>query len=142
MSEVAIFANLRSALKHQLDAGGYAAFASQLCIDIVPEGLAACPRRDETSGTQGRDEEPLMNPMLRIKIPSAEDTLQDIWSYRAIPSLREYLLISRKKRQVEQYARVDDTTWILRFWEAGSIELPSLDVTLSLDEIYRGVFDP
>ena len=60
--------------------------------------------------------------------------------YRQIRSLRGYLLVGQKAPHVELFARLGKQ-WVLR--EASglgaTIELPSLNITLALSEIYANV---
>lgn len=86
------------------------------------------------------------NPTLICEVlsPSSEhyDRSQKFVLYRAIPTFREYLLISQSERKVEQYTRNDDGTWTIRtLGEGASIALPSIGVRLSLDELYEHAFD-
>lgn len=63
--------------------------------------------------------------------------------YRSIDSVQGYVLVSTTARRVEVYARSVDV-WELRVYgEGDAIHLPSLDVRLAVDTIYRGVeLDP
>lgn len=57
--------------------------------------------------------------------------------YRRLVSLREYLLVSQRARRLEVYRRRDDR-WLLDEAGAGeTLRLDSIDVALSVDEIYR-----
>ena len=57
--------------------------------------------------------------------------------YQQIESLREYLLIAQDRRRVEVFERVPDGTWAHRTYGPGdAIELPSLGISLSTDELY------
>jgi len=61
--------------------------------------------------------------------------------YRQLDSLQEYLLVAQDRPHVEHYVRQDDGSW--RFTETdgldAEIDLPSLDVTLPISEIYLDV---
>jgi Uma2 family endonuclease len=62
-------------------------------------------------------------------------------NYRQITSLLEYLLVSQNEARVELFARQMDGSWVLR--EAAGLEakleLPSLQITLDLSEVFAGV---
>jgi Uma2 family endonuclease len=61
--------------------------------------------------------------------------------YRQIPSLREYLLVSQHRVQVELYSRGDDGRWTLSDYSAptDSVPLASVGCTLALAEVFDKV---
>lgn len=62
--------------------------------------------------------------------------------YRAIASLRHYLMVSTEGRRVEHYARAEGDAWILRAYGPGEhVSLATPDITLSVDALYRLVDD-
>ena len=73
----------------------------------------------------------LLNPVLIVEVlsPSTEafDRGRKFELYRAIPSLRAYLLIAQDRVQVDLYLRQDDNRWLLT-------SASSLDDTLDLSE--------
>ncbi len=89
----------------------------------------------------------LTNPTLLVEIlsPSTEsyDRGQKARLYRAIPSLRELLLISQESYDVELYRRQEGGSWAL--YEAsgldGTIELASIGYTLKLRDLYATVIE-
>jgi Uma2 family endonuclease len=91
----------------------------------------------------------LLNPTLLVEIlsPSTEnyDRGNKAKFYRAMPSLKELLLISQDRFDVDLYRRQDDGTWVL-FNAVGldaSVELTSIGCTLHLGELYENVrLDP
>ncbi len=56
-------------------------------------------------------------------------------------SLKDYMLISQEKYHLEHFARREDDTWL--FWETksrdGTIQLPSIECTLLMEDIYEKV---
>lgn len=62
--------------------------------------------------------------------------------YRAIPSLRDYVLVAQDEVRVEHFAAEADGTW--RFSEtrdpAAVIDLPAVGCSLPVGEIYEGLF--
>ena len=84
----------------------------------------------------------LLNPTVLIEVlsPSTEsyDRGAKAGQYRRLPSLREYVLITQDRAQVEVFIRQDNGDWLLR--EAGdldsSVVLSSVSVSLPLREIY------
>jgi Uma2 family endonuclease len=87
----------------------------------------------------------LLNPVVLFEILSDStegyDRGDKFRSYRKISSLREYILVSQYRRQVEKYTRHGDGFWMLTD-AAGpdsAITLESIDCTLTLAEIYDKV---
>jgi len=87
----------------------------------------------------------LVNPTLLVEVlsPSTEeyDRGTKVKLYRAIPSLRECLLISQDAPEVELYRREMDDVWkiIVAKGPNASVELKSIDYTLRLWDLYRGI---
>lgn len=87
----------------------------------------------------------LMNPTLLIEVlsPSTQnyDRGTKFVHYRALESLREYLLVSQDQPLVEHYIKQEDGNWLLS--EAAdlsvSVALPSIDCQLAMAEIYDRV---
>lgn len=87
----------------------------------------------------------LQNPVVLVEVLSPSTTDYDHgrkWlSYRGITSLQHYLLVAQDKARVEQYTRHGEHFWhyteTLGLDEVVQIE--SLDVSLTLAEIYEGV---
>ena len=59
--------------------------------------------------------------------------------YTKIPSLQRYAIISQKTRQVVVYKRIGDTWSFTVLLENGEIDIPCLNTTLSLEQIYKGL---
>ena len=61
--------------------------------------------------------------------------------YRQIPSLKEYPLVSQNEPRIEKFTHQSDGHWLLT--EAAgvekSLELPSLQITISLAEVFANV---
>ena len=86
----------------------------------------------------------LVNPVLIVEVlsPTTEerDRHEKRLAYQAIPSLREYLIISQDIPHVTHYVRDHDT------WRRAdhsimdeTLECPALGAVLSLAELYQGV---
>ncbi len=90
----------------------------------------------------------LLNPRVLVEIlsPSTEsyDRTTKFDHYRTIPCLREYILVAQDERKVQHYRRQDDS----QRWEfveikgTGVLDVTSIGVEVSLDEIYAGVVEP
>src|SRR5262249_45001547 len=87
----------------------------------------------------------LLNPQLIIEVSSESTESYDrgkkFAHYRAIDSLREYVLVSQTEYRVERFFRRDDGNW--NYSESvepnGSIELASVASRLSLARVYYKV---
>ena len=88
------------------------------------------------------------NPKLIIEVmsPTSEgvDRGEKFTDYREIPSFEEYVLVSQREPAVESYRRQDDGTWVVSFINGldAEVRLQSIDLTLSLREIFAGVTFP
>jgi len=110
-------------------------------LGTYPDVSVACePMFEDTR------EDTLLNPSVIVEVlsPSTEawDRGAKFKAYRGLASLREYLLVSQDERLVEQYVRQSEfDRWLLTTCsESGeSIQLPTLDVTLALDDIYARI---
>lgn len=123
-------------------------FNSDMRVLVQPSGLYTYPDLSvacEEPRFADENADTLTNPTLLVEIlsPSTEryDRGQKAKLYRALPSLRELLLISQDSYDVELYRRQADGSWAL--FEAsgldGSVELASIGYTLRLRELYATV---
>ncbi|MBN8637225.1 MAG: Uma2 family endonuclease, partial [Anaerolineae bacterium] len=108
---------------------------------VYPDAVLVCPQpqfEDQAFDT-------LTNPTVIIEVlsPSTEtyDRTEKLKNYRAIPSLQQYLLIAQDSAHVEQYLRQDAATWLISEVNGldAVIDLPSLQCTLSMRDIYAKV---
>jgi len=92
----------------------------------------------------GRDDT-VTNPQVLVEVLSEStknyDRGEKFEFYRAIPSLREYILIDQDKVHVERFAKSPKGAWVLAEWNelSATLVLESLDCRIPLAEIYRGV---
>lgn len=118
----------------------------KLKVPIIPtyrysDGSVLCGKPIyEEIGT----EKLLTNPTLIVEVlsPSTEkfDREGKFKEYKSIPSFREYLLISQDKRFVTLYTKYNEKFWFQSEYVAGeTLKLESLDIELSVDEIYEGI---
>ena len=87
----------------------------------------------------------LLNPTVIIEVlsPSTEGYFrgEKFHHYRAIPSLREYLLIAQDAFRIEHFARQGEHHWLLTVADGleASVYLASIDCTLRLADVYKKV---
>ena len=106
-----------------------------------PDVLALCGEPILEDGHK----DTLLNPQIIIEVlsKSTESYVRGkkFAHYRAIASLREYVLVSQAECRVEKYLRQDDNNWL--YSESvnpeSSIELTSVACRLSLARVYHKV---
>lgn len=111
-----------------------------------PDASAACGEL-QYKNVGGLDA--LINPVLVVEVTSPSTIDRDegdkLAAYQAIPTLREYLLVSQDAPRVTHYTRRDDAG----VWERrdvtdmdASLELESAGCALKMRDIYEGVAFP
>jgi Uma2 family endonuclease len=109
---------------------------------FIPDVAVFC---GEAQRRKVRGADVLRNPVVLVEVLSPSTADYDHgrkWlSYRGISSLQHYLLVAQDQPRVEWYTRHGEHFW--HYAEAigigGEIRLGSLNVALSLAEIYEGV---
>ncbi|HKH46256.1 MAG TPA: Uma2 family endonuclease [Thermoanaerobaculia bacterium] len=145
-----IIGNALAELKQQLRGGPCTAHASDLRVQ-APNGLRTYSDVVVVCGEPAFADEhrdTVTSPKLIIEVlsPTTEsyDRGRKFESYRTIPFLEEYVLISQERPRVERFLRQPDSSWL--FIEVAglpeAIALPSLGCRLSLEAIYEGVEFP
>lgn len=87
------------------------------------------------------DAHAVINPTVIVEVLSDSTADSDrgdkFAAYRRLRSLREYVLVSQHERRIDVYRR-QETGWHLEDFGRGEwIELTSIGVALSVDEVYR-----
>lgn len=120
-------------------------FGSDMRIRTSPSGIytyadavVGCGRLEVVNNT-------LTNPALIVEVLSDSTEAYDrgrkfAW-YRQITSLQDYILVDQKKALAEHFRKEPNGDWRMR--DYGSLDtamrIESLDIAISLAEIYRGV---
>ena len=105
-----------------------------------PDVSVSCDMADRRRGNKR-----IRSPRIVIEVlsPSTEalDRGKKLKAYQACPTIQEIVLLSQFARRVEIYQRGDDgNTWSYTAYdEDATVELKSINVQLSMDEIYRGI---
>jgi Uma2 family endonuclease len=87
----------------------------------------------------------LTNPTLIIEVLSDSTEAWDhggkFAAYRALPSLRAFLLLSQRAMQAELFVRADEDAWTLRVFDGPDAVVPLADAeaSLRLQEVYDKV---
>ncbi len=138
------FAFFRSLLRGRCET-----FASDMQIKVpsappyrYADGSVVCGKV-EVERFNGNDL--LINPLLIYEVlsPSTEayDRGDKFTYYKSIPSLREYLLVAQHRPHITHYAKQADGVWSYAEINDldGSLQLRSVDVTLTLSDVYQDV---
>lgn len=142
-----IVVNLLAELRNGLRGRPCKAHSSDMRVHVPVTGLytypdvsVACPARflDERQDT-------LVNPSVIFEVLSTSTEAYDrgakFASYRSIPSLQDYVLLSQERALIEHFHRQEDGSWVLREARAGgSLALPSIGCILAVNEVYLDVF--
>lgn len=98
----------------------------------------------EPAFLEGR-KDTLTNPVLLVEVLSPSTILTDInqklEEYTQIESLQAYLLVAQDQAKVERYQRHESDQWLYQLVTGldGEVSIPTLELTLSLAQIYRRV---
>jgi Uma2 family endonuclease len=101
-----------------------------------PDVTVTCDPRDTP------DARTVRYPLLIVEVISdssaAADRGEKLEEYTSLPSLREYVLVDSRRRWMQVFRR-DGSTWVMEGPVAsGSVDLRSLDVAITINDIYRG----
>jgi Uma2 family endonuclease len=103
-------------------------------ISAIPDVVVTCRPIDPTMPV-------IPEPVIIVELmsPSSEaDHAGRKWfSYRRIPSLKHYLVLSQDERAVQLHSRAGDL-WRECFVSAGAIELGAPPVRLEVEALYAG----
>lgn len=89
----------------------------------------------------------VVNPRLIAEVTSPNTEKRDrgvkLEDYRLLPSLREYLIVSHVRREVEIWSRDEDAgEWSRRVLTAGQVSELEVGVALAVDDLYRDPLPP
>ncbi|MDQ2829105.1 MAG: Uma2 family endonuclease [Chloroflexota bacterium] len=104
-----------------------------------PDVAVSCDPRDLEAG----DEKRIHHPRVLVEVLSDGtedvDRIDKLAEYRALPSVRDYLLVNYAARLIEHYHRAGEL-WTYRTYGPGeTIALEGLGVALTVDRIYAKV---
>ncbi|CAM3506846.1 Uma2 family endonuclease [Deinococcus frigens] len=107
-------------------------------VYYYPDVVATCEKVDGRAAS-------ISAPSLIVEVLSPRtrhtDLTDKIWAYTSLASLQTYLIVETDTRLVRAIERQPDDSWGEReLSDAGEIELAYLGTTLTLDDVYDGVF--
>jgi Uma2 family endonuclease len=139
--------NTRAALKQHFQSGPCSVQGSDMRVHVsesayfFPDVTISCDVADRRRGVKL-----IRSPRIVVEVlsPSTEknDRTDKLKVYQACPTIQEIVLISQFAPHVEVHRRNKEgsTPWTHRLYGPGStVELPSVDVCVSMDEIYKGI---
>ena len=105
-------------------------------IFFYPDVMVSCSRGSENPYVEE-------SPKLIIEVLSnsteQHDRLTKLEAYTQIPTLEEYMLVSQYEFLVDVYRRSGDQWQMSRYGERDSVHLHSVDLGLSVLDIYRDI---
>ncbi len=128
-----------------------AVFNSDLRVKICATGLYTYPDVTIVCGEQEFDDDhrdTLINPTVLVEVLSESTEKYDRGRksnhYRQIESLRELVLVAQDRPCVERFTRQPNGDWLFHEQSglSGSFELTSVQISIELAELYRGVKFP
>jgi Uma2 family endonuclease len=134
----------------QLRGGRCRAYDADLRVRVLATGLATYPDVTIVCGPPERapdDENAVTNPSLVVEVlsPSTEeyDREEKFEHYKQIPSLRQYVLVSYREREVEVWTRDDAGGWSRAIARDGeSARLDVVGAALDVRELYDAAAEP
>jgi Uma2 family endonuclease len=143
-----ITANIVTHLSNALRERDCLAVASDMRLFIAsqthyryPDAMVICGQPDWVDGRN----DTLSNPTLVVEVLSPSTALTDVneklSEYLSLPSVQDYLIVSQDVARIQQYQRQSDNSWLYSVADSlnANIALPSLDITLPLEDVYRKV---
>ncbi len=85
------------------------------------------------------DNRTVENPCLVVEVlsksTSSIDKGEKLDTYQRIASIKQYVIVDQAKRKIEVYIRQGDK-WIYQTLESGQFDIPCLETSMTLDEVY------
>jgi Uma2 family endonuclease len=142
----AIALNLAMALRQQLRGRPCQVLIGEVKLRVTkanayyyPDLMVCCGEHHrQADGTVAVDDPTLV---VEVLSPSTESTdrREKLGAYRALATLTDYVLVSQDEARVEIYRRTGDIGWQRILLEPGdALDIPSLEFSLPLTELYRG----
>ena len=141
-----ILRNLALELGEQLKSGPCQLFVADLRLQVAAHDMFTYPDLFVVCGSLSRVEgrnDTLADANLIIEILSSSteeyDRGQKFRFYQALPSFQEYLLVSQDRQHMELHSRQQPGQWLSTQFIGGTVDIPSLKISIPFEEVYRGV---
>lgn len=131
-----------------IEGKGCDVFGSDLRVHVPSSGLYTYPAAVIICGESkllDKEQDTLLNPSVIVEVLSKSTQSYDRGDkfnlYRAIPSLKEYILIASESIGVEHYTRQENNTWLLKEYKqlSDALHIKTIAFSLPLAELYSGV---
>lgn len=143
-----ISANLIGELVYCLKGKGCAIFTSDQLVKVdecdkytFPDVVIVCLKPIYENSPQGIDA--LKNPEIIIEVLSEStekyDRLEKFDCYKTIPSFKEYVLVSSKKKKVEVIKKLSESEWLSHTYTTKDLSLSIGECSILLSDIYNMV---
>jgi Uma2 family endonuclease len=148
IQHVAINDNLVGILLRVLAGSGCRSYSRDLRLRISSTGMYTYPDMVVICGKiqlSETDKNTVTNPTVIVEIlsPSTQnyDRGDKFAHYRAIPSLREYVMIAQDRIHLERFTLQEDGAWLFRETSDAEsvVAIESIGVNFPLGEVYSGV---
>lgn len=134
----------------QLRRGRCRVHDSDLRIRVLQTGLATYPDATVVCGPRERDpadENAVTNPTLVVEVLSRSTEEYDrgdkFEHYKRIPSLRQYVLVSHREREIEVWTRGATGEWnSVAAREGDEVSLASIDARIDVRDLYQAAAEP
>jgi len=142
---VVVAGNIFAALKQHLRGTPCQVYISDMKLSVeqvdafyYPDVMVSCDKGDQQA------EQFLSAPLLIIEVLSdsteAYDRGAKFAAYRQLPSLKEYVLINIKAKQLECFQRTSHDDWLLHVCDTQAFcELVSVEASIALADIFEGL---
>jgi len=140
-----IASNIIRELSLQLKSRSCEVYSGDMRVRVSDAGLYTYPDIAVMCGDPQFDDEELdtlLNPIVIVEVMSDStqkyDRGEKFALYKALESLKEYLLVAQNSSLVEHYVRQPDNRWVFSETKKmeDSVDLPSILCSLALTEIY------
>lgn len=151
LDHIRITRNLSILLGQKLRGSGCEVFPTDLRVYVESEELLTYPDLTIVCGepvTRNNDDWNLMNPMVIVEVLSNStmdyDRTEKFELYKALPSVREYILVDSRSVLVERFCKSGDGKWISKKYDklTDTLVLETVKVGLLLEEVYENVRFP
>ncbi|HET6254430.1 MAG TPA: Uma2 family endonuclease [Puia sp.] len=151
LDHVRVVMNMAALLKGKLRGMGCEVFATDLRVIVESEEFLTYPDLSVVCGeplTRNNDDWNLTNPVVIVEVLSKStqgyDRDKKFDLYKALASLREYILVDSRSVLVEQFCKDAAGNWILTKYKklTDRLMVKAVEVDLSLEEIYENVRFP
>lgn len=136
---------IRQVENEAFEASGCQLYDENVLTQLVEKKKAVYP--DIVITCDSRDDDPLLVKFPAVIFEILSDSTQrydktiKFFRYQRLPSLRQCIFVAQNKMEVRSFLRTEDNRWELTLLEKPHeiLEIPVLNVSISLAEIYRNI---